>query len=281
MNRMTIKNEVEFSGIGIHTGELVKVRLVPEMEPVKEAPTGVIFVREGVAIPAHITFVSSSRRCVVLSNGGVSVGTVEHLLAALWAFGITDVRIYVEGPEIPIGEGNAMHWVKLLSEAGVRELPYERSLIRIKEPIEVGDEQKGIYAMAEPCDRLCVHYTFKHERPFIGTQSFFGYDLRGLFVNEIAPARTFGFIEEVEELRRAGLGKGGSLDNCLIVFADGYSAPLKFENELVRHKVLDLLGDTVLLGRELIARIEVCMGGHDLHLQLMKRIWKRVIRDEG
>lgn len=280
MRRMTIKSEVEFCGVGIHSGEFARVRLLPSVEPIEAAQTGIIFVKDGVAIPAHLSFVSSSQRRVVLSSGRVSIGTVEHLLAALWAFGITDVCIHVEGPEVPIGEGDAMHWVKLLSEVGVQELPYERELIRLAEPIKVCGSREGSYALATPSDKLCVHYTFKHERPFIGTQVFSSCDLRGSFASEIAPARTFGFVEEIEELQRAGLGCGGSVQNCLIVFANGYSAPLRFENELVRHKVLDLLGDLALLGRELVARIEVCMGGHELHLQLIRRIWERVMRDE-
>lgn len=281
MRRMTIKSEIEFCGIGIHSGEFAKVKLVPSTRPAEALQTGIIFLRDGVAIPAHLAFVSSSRRCVVLSSNGVSISTVEHLLAALWAFGITDVHIHDDGPEVPIGEGDAMHWVRLLNEAGVLELPYERELIRLTEPIKVCGVREGSYALAVPSDKLCVHYTFKHERPFIGTQVFSSCDLRGSFASEIAPARTFGFVEEIEELRRAGLGCGGSLQNCLVVFHDGYSAPLRFENELVRHKVLDLLGDLALLGVELIAQIEVCMGGHDLHLQLMRHIWERVMRDEN
>jgi len=279
--RKTIAKGVEYEGIGLHTGTLTKVRLIPVSEVDKNSPTGIVFLRDGVAIPAHLTFVKSSQRCVVLSNGDVSVSTVEHLLAALYSFGISDVHIFVEGQEIPIGSGDATHWVRLLMEAGTRELEQERKVITVHKPIEVRDERTGAYARAVADKKLSVHYTFEHERPFIGVQSFLCDDLRAHFISDIAPARTFGFIEEVEELFKRGLGKGGSLENCLIVFSDGYSAPLRFEDELVRHKVLDLIGDLALLGVDLNAHVEVYKGGHELHLQLIHHIWERLMSGEG
>jgi UDP-3-O-[3-hydroxymyristoyl] N-acetylglucosamine deacetylase len=279
--RRTIAKEVEYEGIGLHTGTLTRVKLIPVFEVDESYPSGIVFLCDGVAIPAHLTFVKSSQRCVVLSNGDVSVSTVEHLLAALYSFGISDVHILVRGQEIPIGNGDATHWVKLLMEAGTKELGQERKVITVREPIEVRDERSGAYARVVGDKKLSVHYTFEHERPFIGVQSFFCDDLKAHFINDIAPARTFGFIEEVEELLERGLGKGGSLENCLIVFSDGYSAPLRFEDELVRHKVLDLIGDLALLGADLNARVEVYKGGHELHLQLAHLIWERLMSGEG
>lgn len=277
---MTIRKEVEFAGIGIHTGEFSKVRLIPATESDAGKPPGIIFWRNGVAIPAHINFAVSSHRCVVLSNENESVSTVEHLLATLWAFGITDVHILVDGAEVPIGEGDALHWVRLLKEAGKQELPYKVDLVYINEPVEVRGERIGPYALATPSDRLSIRYTFVHEHPFIGVQNFYCDNLREAFVSEIAPARTFGFIEEVERLLRMGLGRGGSLQNCVIIFSNGYSTPLRFKDELVRHKVLDLLGDMSLLCAELVAQIDVYSGGHSLHMQLMKRIWEKVMERE-
>lgn len=276
MQRCTIAETVEYSGIGIHSGERTHVRLLPAIERVGDLPSGIVFWRNGVPIPAHVNYVKSTARGITLGNNDVQVHTVEHLLATLWAFGITDVHIEVEGCEIPIGGGDASHWVELLRRAGRLTLPGVRQPVRLPAPLEIHAPNEDAYIRAWDAPQLRVRYIFARDHPLVGRQEFTSDELRNSFASEIAPARTFAFIEEVESLLQRGFGQGGSFDNCLVIYPDHYSAPLRFYNELVRHKVLDLLGDLMLLGSDLCASVEVYRGGHELHVAFIRDLWQKV-----
>ncbi len=258
MRYRTIERLVTFEGIGIHTGKPARVTLWPSERP------GIWIVAEGHEIPCRLEAVSGTER-------QVSVGpvlTVEHLLAAAWTLGITALRVVVEGPEVPIGDGSALPFVALLQEAGSRELPEEVPELGVSAPVWV--EEAGALVAAFPYEHLRVTYMV----PLRG-QKACAYDLvvtPDRFTTEIAPARTWGYLEEAEALRAKGLALGASSENTLILTAGGFLNPPRFSDEPARHKILDLLGDLSLLGARLRAHV-VCVGaGHGLHLRLVRRI---------
>lgn len=272
MNEKTIQRTIRVSGIGLHTGERVSVTLHPA-----EPGAGILFrVRNfnGVeVIPALVPFVIDTRRRVVLGRSNVTVQTVEHLLAACFGLGITDLLVDVKGSELPIGDGSAQIWVDAFKEAGLAELD-ESPPTFAPENIEVNDD-KGVVKV-EPAPYFSAFYTFVTEHPLVGTQKASFNAESDDFVLEIAPARTFGFWEEVQHLWEQGLAKGGSLENALVVFPDKYSSSLRFPNELARHKLLDLMGDLMLLGFRLRAKVDARSSGHALHFRLCQVLWQRV-----
>ena len=237
----TVGKSVTMRGVGIHTGALSSVTLHP-------APpgAGVAFRAGGGIIPALAENVIDTGRCTVLGAAGVSVSTVEHLLSALAGFGVTDALIEVEGPELPIGDGGAQIWADALTEARIVTIGEIIFPLLDAPLIETGKGSSFIAAYPADSFRATVAITFDHA--LVGTQIARFDAARDDYAREIAPARTFGFIEEVEALRAAGLAKGGSLDNAIIVYPDRYSVPLSFPDELARHKLLDLLGDLTLAG---------------------------------
>lgn len=272
MNERTIQRTVQVNGVGLHTGERVSATLHPA-----EPGSGILFrVRNlnGVeVIPALVPFVVETRRRVVLGRNSVTVQTVEHLLAACFGLGITDLLVEVKGSELPIGDGSAQIWVDAFKEAGVAELG-EESPNFVPENVEVNDG-KGVVRL-EPASHFSAFYTFLTEHPLVGTQKASFDDESDDFASEIAPARTFGFWEEVQNLWEQGLARGGSLENALVVFPDRYSSTLRFPNELARHKLLDLMGDLMLLGFRLRAKVDARSSGHALHFRLCQVLWQRV-----
>jgi UDP-3-O-[3-hydroxymyristoyl] N-acetylglucosamine deacetylase len=230
------------TGVGIHTGADASVRLHP-------APfgTGILFRSGGQEIPAHVSRVVDTSRCTVLGGDGVNVSTVEHLLSAFAGLGVTDAVVEIEGPELPIGDGSASLWVEAIHETGTVEgdsvAPQP-----LTEPVIVTGKG-GAFIAAYPAAALTLTVAISFEHPLVGTQvARFAPTSDGDYASEVAPARTFGFIEEVEALRAAGLAQGGSFDNAVVVYPDHYSVPLRFDNELARHKLLDLMGDLMLSG---------------------------------
>ncbi|MEZ4355274.1 MAG: UDP-3-O-acyl-N-acetylglucosamine deacetylase [Myxococcota bacterium] len=276
MQQSTIARRVRCDGIGLHDGEPVSLTLAPG------APgTGRVFVVPGaspgvdpVEIPARPDALAPSSRATVLVSGRagdrVSVGTVEHLLATLVAFGIDNVRIELGGREVPAMDGSAAPFVELLERAGRRAQAASRRILRLEAPIEIRDGERSI--RVEPAPRFSVRYGIDFPHPCIGRQVF---ELDRLdaerFARELAPARTFGFVSELEGLGRAGLARGGSLENAIVLDETRVlnAGPLRWADEFVRHKVLDLIGDLALLGAVLEARVEVERGGHALHHRLV------------
>lgn len=271
MTRKTLSNSVKVRGIGLHSGEKVTVWLHPA-----EAGSGIKFrVGNGrhKLIPALVPFVVETRRRIVLGKDGASVQTVEHLLASCFGMGITDLLVEVHGGELPVGDGSAQIWVDAFKDAGLTDLGEPAPLL-VPNTVVTVEATEGVWVKVEPSDRFCAHYVFVTEHPMVGTQEASFDSQTDDFVSEIAPARTFGFWEEVSNLWEQGLAKGGQLDNALVVFPDRYSSPLRFPNELARHKLLDLMGDLALLGARIQAKVCARSSGHTLHLQLCQVLWQ-------
>lgn len=269
VQRKTINAPVSITGIGLHSGIYTKV----ELRPVA-AGSGITFVRadlHGLRIPALQASTTALDYATTVGKDDVSVGTVEHLLSAIMACGITDVDIHIDGPEVPIVDGSALPFIHLVDAAGVRELGAEIAPLRIHEPIEIVQGDKSIRIV--PSNRLTIKYRIDFEHPSIGRQAMqfdFHHDN---FLRKIAPARTFGFMRDVEKLRQAGLARGGSVENCIVLDDQGVvNGPLRFKDEFVRHKILDLIGDLALVGRPILGEITASRAGHAMHSQLVGRI---------
>lgn len=263
---------MKVEGIGLHTGERSVVWLHPA-----EAGTGISFrvsnSQGTTTIPALVPFVAETSRRVVLRKDGVSVQTVEHLLATCFGMGLTDLVVEVSGHELPIGDGSALIWVDAFKSAGFADLEKPAKFF-VPETVTVNEGAGSL--KVEPDDAFSAHCVFVTDHPLVGTQEAY-FDARtGDFSKEIAPARTFGFWEEVETLLKRGLAKGGSFENAVVVFPDRYSSQLRFTNELARHKLLDLMGDLMLLGVRLQAKVYARSSGHALHFRLCQILWQRV-----
>jgi UDP-3-O-[3-hydroxymyristoyl] N-acetylglucosamine deacetylase len=241
------------------------------------ADTGVVFVRTDLPgepeIPARAGAVSSTQFATSLARGGASVGTVEHLLAAVHALGIDNLRVELDGPEIPVMDGSAASFTWLLRQAGLFPQRALRPVLRIRRPIAVAEGDRRI--LVEPARALRVSYAVDFDHPAIGRQEFVLERLEArLFEREVAGARTFGFLREVQDLWRAGFARGGSLENAVVLDEEGVVNPggLRWPDEFARHKVLDLLGDLSLLGLPLLGHVVVERGGHSLHQRLVASI---------
>jgi UDP-3-O-[3-hydroxymyristoyl] N-acetylglucosamine deacetylase len=270
-HRRTLRQAVHCTGVGLHSGVPIHLGLLPA-----PAGHGIRFVRTdlGLEIPACIDYLDGVDYATTLRREGASVGTVEHLLSALYAIGVDDVRVEVDGPEVPILDGSSAPFVVLLHQAGLRTLALEREVIVLLEPVEV--RAAGKWARLVPAPSLSVRYEIGFDHPLLRHQAI-ELDLTlESFVEQIAPARTFGFLSEVEALRRQGLALGGSVDNAIVLDASGVvNGALRFEDEFVRHKVLDAIGDLALLGHPLRARLEAHRAGHALHVGLVRALRAR------
>jgi len=285
VNRKTIRKVVKVEGIGLHSGQRTKVFLNP-----CEGGQGIVFSvhnEQGNAlIPALTPFVAETRRRVVLAKESVSVQTVEHLLATCFGMGITDLLVEVHGSELPIGDGSALIWVEAFKDAGIVELDEPAPVFSVPDSVAVGNGNRVVGVV--PDERFIAHFSFATEHPLVGIQEASFDEKENDFATEIAPARTFGFWEEVSQLWEQGLAKGGSLDNAIVVFPDRYSSPLRFPNELARHKLLDLMGDLMLLGVRLRGKVVANSSGHALHhkfcktlLQMMERVTEEEAKGNG
>ncbi len=257
----SLSGSVVVEGVGIHTGETCRVTIEPGTKE-----DGIVFVRGFAKIPARAEFVTDTSRCTKIAADGESVSTIEHLMSALAGLGVSRARFDIDGPELPILDGSASGWVDALShlsEGGLATTP-------ISTPITV-EGPNGSYISATPADKLSITLTIAYDHPVIGTQTA-TFTEGDDYATQIAPARTFGLRSEVDALLAAGLAKGGSLDNAIIVEEDGYSVPLRFENELARHKILDLLGDLYLSGSLPRADIIAVKPSHTLNVALASKL---------
>lgn len=262
VERKTTSAIVAIEGIGLHSGQYTNVELRPA-----EAGSGIHFFRtdlHGLKIPALQTSTTALDYATSVGRDDVSVGTVEHLLAAVVAAGITDLEIHIDGPEVPIIDGSALPFVHLIDAAGIKGLGHEVGVLRLRRPIEVRDGDKMI--RIAPANRLSLNYKIDFKHPLIGKQGCqFILDSKA-FATKIAPARTFGFARDAEMLRSVGLARGGSVENCIVLDDQGIlSGGLRFRDEFVRHKILDLIGDLALVGRPLVGEITAYKAGHALH----------------
>jgi UDP-3-O-[3-hydroxymyristoyl] N-acetylglucosamine deacetylase len=265
--RRTLKKAVGCTGIGLHSGRPVRLELKPT-----PAEHGIRFYRTDreVEIPCALQNLARLDHATTLSHDDVSVETVEHLLSAFNALGVDDVRVEVDGPEIPIMDGSAAPFVILVHEAGLRPLAVSRRYLKILKPVEVVRGPK--WARLSPADHFTVSYTIGFDHPLLRHQAYSVRVAPETFAADIAPARTFGFLREVETLRRAGLALGGSLENAVVIGESGVLNTLRFEDEFVRHKVLDAIGDLTLLGFPVIGHLEAMKAGHALHAALAREL---------
>ncbi len=270
-SQKTLARSVAVAGVGIHTGKTIHLELHPAPED-----TGVVFRRvdSGVEIPALASEVSSVELATSLGRDDVTISTVEHLLAAIRVCDIDNLRIDLNGPEVPILDGSALPFVHLLEAAGVRWQGAPRRILAITAPITV--EMAGKRIRASPFPGLRVSYGIDFAVPSIGHQEIDLVVNRESFLRELAPARTFALLAEVEWLHRRGLGLGGDLDNCVVFGPDGpTNTGLRFADEPVRHKALDVIGDLALAGGPIWAHIEVERGGHQVHFSLLEAMRER------
>jgi UDP-3-O-[3-hydroxymyristoyl] N-acetylglucosamine deacetylase len=269
-HRQTLASPRRFTGRGVHTGKEARLDLLPA-----PAGTGIVFVRTdagGAEIPATLEHAGPSFYATVLERDGVRVSTIEHLMAALYALQVDDLRVELDGPEVPILDGSSRPFVDAILEAGCQELPVERQYLTIVRPLTVAHEDKTISVHPHPEYRVTYAIDFDH--PSLGYQELTASLWTGrAFAEKLAPARTFAFEHEVEALRRAGLGLGGSLENCVVLGPQGpLNPPLRFPDEFVRHKMLDLTGDLSLIGYPMRGHVVAYRAGHDLHGKLARKI---------
>lgn len=273
--QQTLAERVSCTGTGLHGGAPVRLVLSPA-----RAGTGIVFERCDRAHPVEIAArpgsVHSTRLATTLGSGDATLGTVEHLLAALYGLGVDNVRVSVDGPELPVMDGSAASFVYLIRSAGIAVQHEPRASLRVLEPIEV--DEGGRRIRIEPARGLRISYAVDFSHPAIKRQELHVERLDPqLFEREIAPARTFGFLQDVRALWHAGLAKGGSLRNTVLLDDTRVVNPegLRWPDEFVRHKVLDLLGDLALLGVSIDGHVRVECGGHALHHRLVTALLER------
>ncbi|MGH9348965.1 MAG: UDP-3-O-acyl-N-acetylglucosamine deacetylase [Vicinamibacterales bacterium] len=258
----TLRRAISCTGIGLHSGNKVTLSLKPAA-----ADSGVRFRRtdlDGIEIPATVRHLAGINHATGLSRETGSVDTVEHLLATLSSLGVDNVVVELNHPEVPIMDGSAAPWVYLIHEAGVKQLAAPRRYLKVLRPMSLsrGDKRIAIY----PSDHFKVTYSIAFDHPLLRHQSRTMRITEEAFVEDIAPARTFGFLKEVEMLRQQGLALGGSLENAIVIGDTGVlNNALRFEDEFVRHKILDVIGDLALVGHPVIGHVVAHRGGHALH----------------
>ncbi|MFN9712004.1 MAG: UDP-3-O-acyl-N-acetylglucosamine deacetylase [Alphaproteobacteria bacterium] len=272
----TLKSPALFAGIGVHTGAYTRVSVKPA-----GVGSGIIFIRTDIAdrdniVPAHGEAVCKTQLGTVIGNAaGVTVATIEHLMAALVMLGVDNAVVELDGPEMPIMDGSSAPFIRVLDRAGLRTQDAARAYIEILDTVEVVDGEKR--ATLRPASGFEVAFDIAFESAAIGCQSV---DLamdEQMFRDELADCRTFGFLSDVEALRNMGLARGGSMENCVVVDGDEILNPegLRRSDEPVRHKALDAIGDLYLLGAPLLGRFEGVLAGHGLNNALVRALLAR------
>ena len=265
----TIKNEVSFEGIGLHTGRYAKVTLKPAARD-----NGITFTRsdKNTVIQAHVGSVIDTAFATTIGHDGAKIRTVEHIMAALAGLGIDNIFVDVDGPEIPILDGSSTELISIILKAGIAKQGKKRPYLRIKRPVIFDDGNSKVAALPYEGRRITYsiffnHYGFGEQRLSIEINE-------ETFAREIAPARTFGFLKDIEYLRTNGLAKGGSLENAIILGENGVlnSSGLRFKDEFVRHKVLDSIGDLAILGFPIYGHIIANKSGHSTNIKFLKKL---------
>lgn len=277
LRQRTLQKSVSTTGVGLHSGRRVTLTLRPA-----EPNTGIVFHRvdlpEVVDFPAQASLVGGTRMASVLQKSNARVSTVEHLMSALAGLGIDNLHIDLDAEEVPIMDGSAGTFVYLLRSAGLQEQPAAKKFLRVLKPVEVreGEGNDLKWARLEPYDGFALSFSIDFRHPAIdATANFAEIDFAtDSYVKSIARARTFGFVNELEALLAAGLARGGSLDNAIVM--DEYRVlntdGLRYEDEFVKHKILDAIGDLYLIGKPLVARYVACKSGHGLNNQLARAL---------
>jgi UDP-3-O-[3-hydroxymyristoyl] N-acetylglucosamine deacetylase len=271
MTRRTLASEISVAGAALHAGSTVNLRLAP-------APSGhgIVFRRSdrnNLEVMARYDKVGETRLGTVIADGDVSVGVIEHLMAAVAGAELDDLLVTVDGPEPPILDGDALSYLSLIEKAGVRSQPGTRRAIKIVKAVTV--EQKGASCTLQPADIPSFEFEIEFPTKAIGSQSYaFPFSREG-FAREIAPARTFGFMNELDALNKMNLARGASLENTLAIDGDTVvnAELMRFPDEFVRHKILDAIGDMALAGAQLIGRFEGRKSGHALNNALLRALF--------
>jgi UDP-3-O-[3-hydroxymyristoyl] N-acetylglucosamine deacetylase len=268
-NQRTVAKRVSCTGVGLHSGKPATLTLAPA-----PADAGITFVRMdlGVEIPARNEFVADTTLSTNLAKDGARIHTVEHVLAALHGMGIDACRIEVDGPEIPVLDGSAAPFVALVREVGVQTLRAGKRFLVVDQPIEIRDGDK--VARLDPADGFSVEFTADFNHPLITNQAFRVDVTDRAFEREVARARTFCFRKDIERMQAAGLARGGSLANAVVVDEFSILNPegLRYSDEFVRHKVLDAIGDLALLGMPVVGALTAVKSGHALNQALVKKV---------
>jgi UDP-3-O-[3-hydroxymyristoyl] N-acetylglucosamine deacetylase len=268
-NQRTVAKRVTCTGVGLHSGKPASLTLAPA-----PADSGITFVRMdlGVEIPARNEHVQDTMLSTTIGVGQARVATVEHVLAALAGMGVDDCRVEVEGPEIPILDGSAAPFVALVQEAGVRPLKAARRWLVMEKAVEIRDGDK--LARLEPADGFVVDFTADFAHPLITNQPLRLSVNERTFEREVARARTFCFRRDIERMQAAGLARGGSLENAIVVdeFAILNPEGLRFPDEFVRHKVLDAIGDLALVGLPVVGALVAVKSGHAMNQALVRKV---------
>jgi UDP-3-O-[3-hydroxymyristoyl] N-acetylglucosamine deacetylase len=272
MNPATISKDIQLNGVGLHTGVEVSLTLRPAPED-----TGYVFVRtdlDNFEIPASVEYISHCSYATTLMRRGVVLSTCEHLLSALRGSGVDNCFIELDNIEIPIMDGSSEDFVDLLTAVGTLEQNAPRRFFRVLKTVEF--EENGRRMSIEPSDKYEIDCVIDFSHPFINRQAYHFVFENGSFGEQIASARTFGFTHEIEMLRKANLALGGSLHNAIVLTPDGMlnESPLRFGDEFVRHKILDIIGDFALLGMPVLGKITAERSGHAVHAALMSKILK-------
>ncbi len=269
MRQRTLKKPVEVVGIGLHKGEPIKLRLEP-----LDVDAGIIFYREDLAmnIPLSPKSVIDTRMATVIGNEKGYISTIEHFLSSVYAYGIDNMRVIVDGNEMPIMDGSSISFCLLLEEAGIQEQDAPKKIICVKQPVEVSDGDKFVRLL--PHESAQFDFRIKFDHPVIGDQKeHFDFSTKN-FVEEIARARTFGFAKDIQYLQSQNLALGATLQNAIGLDDHKVLNPegLRFDNEFARHKILDAMGDMMVSGHNILAKYESFAGSHHLNYQLTTKL---------
>ena len=260
----TINRIFKISGMGLHTGREVTLEFLPRRE------FGIAFVYKGTIIPARYDMVADTRLSTQICSDGASVATIEHLMAAFYFSGITNCLVYIDGPEVPILDGSAWEFYQGMWKAGVYEFPDSGVYLKVQRPVEVS--HKEAWVRIKPLNTLDITMTIEFRQP-VGKQKKRVTDVENAFA--IVNSRTFTLLEEIEAIKQAGLAKGGSLDNAVVIGMDDIVNPhgLRYRKELVNHKILDLIGDFYTSGYRILGKVEANRTGHYLNNLLLRELF--------
>jgi UDP-3-O-[3-hydroxymyristoyl] N-acetylglucosamine deacetylase len=265
MNAATLRDALHFEGVGLHTGKTGTMDVRPA-----DPGTGFLFILEdGTRIPALAEYAVETPLATIIERSGRRISTVEHILSALTGMGVSDAELALRGPEIPILDGSAKLYADAISSVGLRTYDVARPELTLREPFVLREGQKAVFVL--PSDEFRVRFVADYDAP-IGTHYFDGEITPEAYRRDLAPARTFTFLRDVQAMRANGLAQGGSLDNALVFDENGPMQTLHWSNEVVRHKVLDLIGDLALLGAWPRCEVVAMKSGHAMHARVTRAL---------
>ena len=269
MFQQTIKKSVEVTGIGLHSGEPIKMLLEP-----MSANSGITFIHanSGTTLPLSVDSITDTKLATVLGKKPNAISTIEHFLSAIYAYGIDNLKVSIYGNEMPVMDGSAVSFCMLLDEAGIKKQEIMKSLMIIKKEVKV--EQDGKVASLKPAQKPIFNFEINFNHPIIGTQKYSFEFSKQKYVDEISRARTFGFLRDIQYLQSINLALGASLENAIGLDENSVLNPegLRFENEFVRHKILDAIGDMMVLGHHIVGEYSAVASSHELNHLLTQKL---------